>query len=308
MSGNRRVRPRTIEAPSDPSAPASPDPTPTPTKVRAASTQRPPPRPPKPKRALRDLLPSARVSRGLSLFAGAAVVVASSIGVAWGARRYLLSSPRFAIRTVLVEGAERRSAADVAASGGVKVGSNIFALDLDGARARLTGDPWIERATVTRRLPGTVHISVVEREAKSLVAIGQELYLATRDGDLFKKVEPPDPVDLPLVTGVTPEEIARDRGSAVEKIERALDLVDDLERAGIAGRYPVQEAHIEKDGSMVVTIGSAAILLHFGQPPYREKINYAARVLGETQRRKAAPSVIFLDNEANPDRVVVRLR
>ena len=46
----------------------------------------------------------ATASRALRLVASAAVVLAVSIGVAYGTRRYLRTSPRFGIRTVLVEG------------------------------------------------------------------------------------------------------------------------------------------------------------------------------------------------------------
>jgi glucose-6-phosphate 1-dehydrogenase len=51
-----------------------------------------------------------------------------------------------------------------------------------------------------------------------------------------------------------------------------------------------------------------AILLHFGHPPYREKIEQAARVLNEVARRKAGASVVFLDNDSHPERVVVRMK
>lgn len=301
-SGNRRSRPSkprsaVIDAPVDPIMGGDDSPLPGP----ATTSLRPPPGAPK-KRA------ESRVSRGIQLVAGAAVVVAASIGVAWGARRYVTTSPRFAVRTVLVEGERRRSANAVADAAGVAVGKNIFALDLNRAGQLLTQDPWIERATVTRKLPSTISISVVEREAYAAAVISGELYLATRDGDLFKKLGEDDPSDLPVVTGVTAEQVARDRAGVVLAVKRVLDVVEDFERTGIAKRYPVEELHLEKDGLLTVTIGKEAIALHLGAPPYRDKIEQAARVLNEVARRKANAQVIFLDNDAHPERVVVRMR
>lgn len=249
-----------------------------------------------------------RTLRWLQLVAGVIVVLAASIAVGWGARRYVMSSPRFAIRTVLVEGEQRRSAQEVASAGGIEVGKNIFALDPALAGAAIAADPWIERATVTRRLPSTIHVSVVEREARALVAIGGDLYLATRDGEFFKRHGGEDPADLPVVTGVTAEQVARDRAGVVIAVRRALDVLEDLDRAGVSRRYPTQELHIEKDGTLVFTIGKEGISLHLGRPPYREKIAQASQVLSELARRKANASVIFLDNEAHPERVVVRMR
>ncbi|WP_437735910.1 cell division protein FtsQ/DivIB [Sorangium sp. So ce1335] len=269
-----------------------------------------PPRPPKagsPGQA-RPARPLSRHFRALQLLAGAAVVIVASTAVAWGARRYIVSSPRFAVRTVLVDGVQRRSAEQVASSGGIEVGKNIFTLDLELASASIATDPWIETATVTRKLPSTVHVSVVEREAQALVAIGGDLYLATRDGELFKELAEDDPVDLPIVTGITGEQVARDRAGVVIAVRRLLDVVEDMMRAGIARRYPIQELHIERDSSVVVTIGKEGIALHLGQPPYRDKVGQASRVLTELAQRKASASVIFLDNDAHPERVVVRMK
>ena len=56
-------------------------------------------------------------------------------------------------------------------------------------------------------------------------------------------------------------------------------------------------------------LGKEAIAIHLGQPPYRGQDRPGrARVLNEIARRKAAASVIFLDNVAHPERVVVRMR
>ena len=248
------------------------------------------------------------LARSAQLVGGVAVVLAASVAVAWGARRYLMTSPRFGVRTVLVDGVHRRPAAAVASLGGVAVGKNVFALDLAQAGALITQDPWIERATVTRQLPSTISITVVEREAAALTAIGGDLYLVTRDGDLFKKIGADDPSDLPVITGILPAQVASDRRGVVLAVKRVLDVAEELERVGVARRYPIEELHLEKDGALVVTIGREAIALSLGQPPYRDKIEEASRILNEVARRKANASVIFLDNDAHPERVVVRMR
>jgi cell division protein FtsQ len=302
-TGNRRraksASGKVIDAPSDPIV-GDDSPLPGP----ATTTVRPPPggSSGSPSR------PMSRVSRAVQLVAGVSIVLAASIAVAWGARRYVMSSPRFAVRTVLVEGERRRSASQIAGAAGVSVGKNIFSLDLMLAGQMLTQDPWIERATVTRKLPATVSIAVVEREAFATTAVSGDLYLVTRDGEPFKKLGEDDPSDLPLVTGITAEQVARDRPGVVLALKRVLDVADDLDRAGVGKRYPVEELHIEKDGSLVVTIGREAIAVHLGMPPYRDKIEQAARVLNEVARRKANAQVIFLDNDAHPERVVVRMR
>ncbi|APR75018.1 Cell division protein FtsQ [Minicystis rosea] len=293
------VKRKVIDAPRDPGADDdSPLPGPATTTVR-------PPAPPKSEKPKGK---GGSALRMLQMVGGAAIVLAASIGVAYGARRYITSSPRFAVRTVLVDGVHRRTATQVANGGGVAVGKNIFALDLKQAGALITQDPWIEKATVVRKLPSTISITVVEREAAALVSIGSELYLATRDGDLFKKIGQEDPSDLPIITGIPTTQVTSDRPGVVIAVRRALDVADEADRTGISKRYPLQELHLEKDGSLVVTIGREAIALSLGRPPYRDKMEEASRILNELARRKANASVIFLDNDAHPERVVVRMR
>jgi cell division protein FtsQ len=301
---NRRTKPprsKVIDAPSDPIFEGDDSPLP----GTATTTVRPPSPRDKGGKAAR---PASRVFAALKFTAGISVVIAASVAVAWGARRYVTTSPRFVVRTVLVDGARKRSAVQVASAAGVAVGNNIFALDLTAAGQMLAADPWIEKATVTRKLPSTVSINVVEREASAAVVIGGELYLATRAGELFKRLGPDEPSDLPVVTGITAEQVARDRAGVVLAVKRVLDVAEDAERSGIGKRYPIQELHLEKDSSLVVTIGKEAIALHLGLMPYRDKIEQASRVLSEVARRKATASVLFLDNQAHPERVVVRMR
>lgn len=294
--GSARPSRAVIEAPADPIAgDDSPLPGPATTTVRPPPGKAPARRP-------------SRLVRTLQLVGGVAVVLGASVAVGWGVQRYVMHSPRFAVRTVLVDGARRRSAASIASQGGVAVGENIFSIDLPRAGVMITQDPWVERATVTRKLPSTVSITVVEREAAALTSIGGELYLVTRDGDLFKKIGADDPSDLPVVTGIPPTQVASDRKGVVLSIKRALDVAEELERAGVTKRYPLEELHLEKDGALVATIGREAIALSLGQPPYRDKIEEASRILTEVARRKANASVIFLDNDAHPERVVVRMR
>lgn len=302
---NRRIAPKPIvEAPADP-LPIGDDESPAPS---AVTSVRPPKRSSDPAINTKAPKPKGKLRRGVELTLGAIVVVAASIAVAWGARRYVMTSPRFAVKTIAVDGTRRRTAQDVARFGSLEVGKNIFQIDLIAAGTAIAEDPWIERATVTRKLPGTIQVTVVEREAAAMASIGGELYLATRDGDLFKKVVSEDPSDLPVITGILPDLVAHDRAGAVIQVKRSLDVAEDIERAGIARRYPIQEIHIEKDGSLVVTIGKEGIALYLGQAPYKAKIAEGARVLNEVGKRRANASVIFLDNDAHPERVVVRMR
>jgi len=244
----------------------------------------------------------------LRLVAGLLVAILTALACVWGLVRYTRTSPRFAVRAIQIEGGARRSHDEIAHLAGLAVGQNIFSIDLESGRNAILGDPWIEKVTVTRKLPGTIQIDVVEREAAALVAVGSDLYLSTRQGELFKKPDDGDPFDLPVVTGCKPDDVAKDRAAAVLTIKRALDLVADYERTALARTLPVQEAHLDDDGALVLAVGKTPILLHMGKGPYRQALEQVTRVMNEIATRRAEASNVFVDNEAHPERVVVRMR
>jgi len=250
----------------------------------------------------------ARWKEGLRLAAGVTVTVAAALACVWGLLHYTRTSPRFAVRTIDVHGAARRSPEDIARLAGIVMGQNVFVTDLEAARASILNDPWIEQASLRRNLPSSIAVEIIEREASAMVAIGPDLYLSTRQGEPFKRPEPGDPYDLPVVTGIRTDDVVKDRDATIASIKIALDLVADYDHVGPSKSLAVQEVHIEDDGGLVLSVGKEVIQLHMGKGPYRQGLEQASRVLGELGNRRAQASVVFLDNDAHPERVVVRMR
>jgi cell division protein FtsQ len=312
---DKRAAPRNIrkDPPSDPAASAdSPDPPNVGSRAAGITTRPPPAAPPKstaPKAPLSIRFPKVfRALTGAKILLGIGIVAGASVGVAWGAKQYMTTSPRFALRAIQVDGADRKSPQEIAQLGGLVLGDNVFHVDLDVTRRRIEDDPWVKTAAVTRKLPGSIVVTVVEHEPAALVAIEDKLYLAAKDGEVFKELGPDDPLDLVVVTGIDAKEVASDRERVQKDVLRALEVVADLEKTTIVKRYPVQEAHLVQDGTVELVVGTDAIAIHLGAPPYRGKLEQAERVFEELARRKSDPAIVFLDNESSPDRVVVRMR
>ena len=251
------------------------------------------------------------LSKLLSIFKlaiGVALVVCASVGVAWGARRYAVTTPRFSIRQLEIDGCKRKSDLQIARLAGIELGSNIFAVDLDNAKRRLLEDPWIAKVTITRRLPTTLQVELTEREASAVVAIDGRLYLVTPTGEPFKQLTDGDPFDLPVITGVQPANLSRDRPREVERIQTALQVLRHYQRLAMSAVHVAQEVHLTEGGGVVLTVGKRGITLHLGRGPWKQKLLMAERVTDRLRRRGREPGIIFLDNQAHPERVVVRMR
>ncbi len=246
--------------------------------------------------------------QGLRAAASIVFVVAASIALAWGIKQHVVTSPRFAVKTIRVEGTARRTPEQMSATAGLSIGMNIFSADLEAARRRLLADPWVATAEVERQLPSTLTLTLTEREAAAVVAVDADLYLCTPDGELFKKLEADDPIGLVVISGLTASLVANDRKLAVSRVKSALELMGHYTLRGPAQQHPMQEIVIADDGSLRMVVGRSAVTLEMGRAPYRTKVLRAARILREVQKQKAEPAVVFLDNEAHPERVVVRMR
>jgi cell division protein FtsQ len=91
-------------------------------------------------------------------------------------------------------------------------------------------------------------------------------------------------------------------------IRRAIDLAAEYEHGALARRAPLEEVHVDSDGTFAVVVGRNALQLVLGGPPFRRKLDQAARVVAELDKRGAKADSIMLDNDSRPERVVVRMR
>jgi cell division protein FtsQ len=251
---------------------------------------------------------AARAWLLLKLGTGVALVVGAALGVAWAAHRYALTSPRFMIREVVVEGRQRTTEAELGKLAGIQVGANIFTVDTRQAEKRLLDNPWIREAKVWRELPGKLRVQLSERDAAAVAVVGGHLYLVTRMGETFKEVENGDPYDLPLITGISAQSLGRDRAGEVSRIRTALEVLSTYGKLAPSRVHPAEEVHLTEGGQVVLTVGKSGITLHLGKGPWTKKLLMADRVLGKTAAQGRTPGIVFLDNEANPERVVVRMR
>jgi cell division protein FtsQ len=128
-----------------------------------------------------------------------------------------------ALREVLVQGRGRTSQQDLMTALDLELGTPILSLDPAVLRARLEALPWVARATVERRLPDTLFISVEEREPLALWQREGEIALIDRTGTVIRDPALQSFTHLPMVVGDGAN------GHAAELVEM-LALTPDLAR------------------------------------------------------------------------------
>jgi cell division protein FtsQ len=111
-------------------------------------------------------------------------------------------TPLLDVDRIRVEGAAHTDVAAVRRSARIDRGDTMVGVDTAQAAARIEDLPWIGRATVTRRWPGTIEIEVTERQPLAMVEVGEDRVALVDDDGRVLDVAAEVPEGLPEVTGV----------------------------------------------------------------------------------------------------------
>ena len=139
--------------------------------------------------------------------------------------------------------------------------------------------------------------------AAAMVSLG-DLYLLDEDGEPFKRVQPSDALDLPIVTGVEREDCVARHDETVLRLTTALALARAYSAS--AKGNPLSEIHLELEGVTLITADGEHVQL--GEGAWPEKLERLARVRQELKARALTAAVIRLDNRARPSSVTVSLQ
>lgn len=106
----------------------------------------------------------------------------------------------FQVADITVTGRRRTPAAQLVTALGARYGDPILGVDIAAARARIEALPSVRAAAIERRLPGAIHLSIVERQPVALWQTDNRFVLVDRDGHSIPgAIEGFE--DLPLVVG-----------------------------------------------------------------------------------------------------------
>jgi cell division protein FtsQ len=107
----------------------------------------------------------------------------------------------FRVRAVEVEGRERANAQAILAALGVTHGTPIFAVDPAAAKLRLEQVPWVKTASIYRRLPDTLFVTMTEQEPLAFWQRRDHLVLIDRGGRPIATRDLGDYSRLPVLVG-----------------------------------------------------------------------------------------------------------
>jgi len=210
----------------------------------------------------------------------------------------------FKAKTIVVEGNRQLSRELVLEQAQIRIGESVLALNLNVARKRLVGHPWIVDATVKRQLPDTVEIRIQEEAPLALVDLGK-LFLINKEGEIFKEWSPSDPEDLPVIRGLDFSDIKTPGSSPSAAWEATLAVLELAQTPdAMIPLHVVRSIHADPETGITLCLFDGGKAVHMGFD------HFAAKLLGLRQalfRLKMIETIEDFDaiDVMEKDRIVV---
>ena len=217
------------------------------------------------------------ILKGVGKLSLSFLIVAGVVLAARKAENFLTTSPHFRISEVSFEGLSSLERKTLESLAKIRLGKNIFRVDMEGIRKRLQSHPQIREVVISRQFPRRVKVKVKEREAVALIRNDGKIYPLDGEGFVMPEVFPSR--SLPLITG-----LGRGGMKVGEKIEEtklvvALDILEAFSSSGLF------TSTIDMEGrSPVVWIGEVKIFL--GEEGGEEEAKELRFILKDIERRK----------------------
>lgn len=198
-----------------------------------------------------------------------------------GLRHLVYENPAFAIKRVEVQGGAMLQPEWIRHWSGVRLGDNLFALDLERVRSHLTMVALIEEAWVERVLPDALRLRVLERapvvcvRQQRLVPGGgleRDLYFLDATGFVIKPLPlgegrgsvPPEVEGMPVIEGLGPFEVRPGVRLQSARVQAALELVRTFEQSPMYGLVDLERVDVSiPDVLLVRTRQAGDITLGF---------------------------------------------
>jgi cell division protein FtsQ len=209
----------------------------------------------------------------------AVAVLAGLAGAGAGTWHWLVTSPRFAVASVEVRGASRVPVRRILAAAAVAPGTPLWRVDPAAVVARVEAVPGIRRAEVVREAPNRMAIQVEERRPFTLVSSGR-LHWLDEEGQVLgeerRAVAPP----VPVITGLTDDELAALRTAPSPKVQQALALIRAMLRTGSPLLSAISEIDVSRrEGPVLYTVEGIEVRL--GSEEWEERLTRLSGVLAQ---------------------------
>ncbi len=219
--------------------------------------------------------------------------------------QYFQRSARLNIGEIKIMGCMNARESELLKLAQVDFRASLARLDLKEVSGRLAKHPWVEKAKVKRDWTSRALIIQVQERVPQAVILLEDLYLVDRHGEVFKKAEPKDRLDFPVLTGLNRQEIMAREPRAVDLLRQAVELLELLGQRKVFTPREVSEIHLSKQNGLTIFTLNGGMPIRLGLGELSDKLSRLEKVLPDLQQK--SKNVEYLDLNY-PRKVVVKMK
>ncbi|MFH1091866.1 MAG: FtsQ-type POTRA domain-containing protein [Pseudomonadota bacterium] len=227
-----------------------------------------------------------------------------SLGLVIG-YRYLLNSDYLMVQKIILKGLNRVNRTEVITRIGLDKPSNMLALHLGEMAENVKSIPWVDYVAVTRKLPDTIIVDIKERRPRALINLGAIYYLDD-GGRPFKKIDPNEKAELPIITGFTMADFTQRPKYTRRDLDQVFALFEVLtERNDCFRLENISEVNFDPVRGLSIFTRENNVQVKIGWGEYRAKMKRLGRVLAHLKIKGQGEDLVYFNLECGP-RVIVR--
>lgn len=172
-------------------------------------------------------------------------------------------------------------------------GQGILYIDLKDVADRVSKNPIVKKAVVSRRLPDRIVIKIVERKPVALIYLDR-LYAMDRDRVLLPLVDPVMTPSLPILTGVSLNSYVVGRTVASGDLSRAVEFLTEMDRLCSRLVERVSEINLSRPGEITLYLFPGSIKVRMRNEDFVEQILSLDAILQQLKVEKSHSRYIDL--------------
>jgi cell division septal protein FtsQ len=214
----------------------------------------------------------------------------------------MLQATPFSVQKVELKGAKKLNYEEIVALSGVSTGDNLLTLRLKTIGQQVSSNPWVASVRVQRFFPGTVVLSITERDPVAVVNMGL-LYYLDSNGEPFKPLGFDDNLDFPVLTGIAEDDLNSDPLNTRKALKSACELLTALKQHGSFILADVSEIHYDKGHGFTLFTNSESLPIKIGTDDFECKLQRFSNIYQNLMTQ--LPELQYIDLDYN-DRIVVK--
>jgi len=186
----------------------------------------------------------------------------------------LTSSPYFRLHNIVLTGVNDDLREEVIKISGLRERESLLSIDPVTIKGNIEAHPWIKSVFLKKEFPHTLYIKAEKQEAVAIVLL-RRMYFMDREGVIFKEVERDEPVDFPVVTGLSAGD--KKNGAYLKEVVSFLNALFLMDTPLSVER--LSEIHVEEDGTLTIFFNKLPFKVFFGRDDFIRKIDSLTHII-----------------------------